>query len=214
MKRKDALILIAIIALLTSCKKDPIISTDKQVGISKITYYPNFELTGDAVMSIIKGSSFTDPGVKATAGGVEVPVTTTGSVDAGTAGLYVLTYTATNADGYSGSVTRTVVVIPSAENPGVDLSGNYSAVSASAGSAIITKVAQGVYYTTNCWNGATVIPVYFICLDGSSITIPTQATGFGRIQTDTPGTYVNGLISWDLDLVDIGIVRTRKWQKQ
>jgi hypothetical protein len=129
-------------------------------------------------------------------------------------GLYVVTYTAVNSDGFSSSATRTVVVIPGAEVPGVDLSGTYSAVSASTGTALISKVAPGVYFTTNCWNGATVIPAYFVCLDGNSITIPTQATGFGRIETTTPATYVNGLITWELDLLDQGpLVRTRKWQK-
>ncbi len=49
--------LIAVIALFTSCEKDSIISNDKQVGISRVTYYPNFEMTGDTVVSIIKGSS-------------------------------------------------------------------------------------------------------------------------------------------------------------
>ncbi|MEO7960291.1 MAG: DUF5011 domain-containing protein [Ginsengibacter sp.] len=216
MKRSYSFLLLTFIVLIgfTSCEKDPIINTDKKVGISNVTYYPTFTLAGDPVMSLVAGGSFTDPGATADAGGTDVPVTATGSVDASQAGLYVLNYSATNADGFSAAASRIVVVLPEAEKPGVDLSGTYDAVSASTGTAQISKVAPGVYYTTNCWNGATVIPVYFICTDGKVITIPIQVTGFGSIKTDTPGSYSAGLISWDLNLVDLALVRTRKWQKQ
>jgi Bacterial surface protein, Ig-like domain len=217
MKKRYGFILIAVIALFTSCEKDSIVSNDKQVGISRVTYYPNFEMAGDAVISIIKGSSFNDPGVKATAGGADVPVITTGSVDVSTVGLYVLTYSATNADGYSGSVTRTVVVIPTAETPGVDLSGTYVAVpvGTTPGPAQISKVAEGVYYSTDIWTGGAVIPGYFICLDGNSVSVPLQNTGYGRMLTQTDGTYVNGLITWVVTLLDQGpFTATKKWQKQ
>lgn len=205
---------LAIVTVLTSCKKDPIVSNDKEVGISRVTYYPNFTLTGDAVVSVVMGETFSDPGATADAGGADVPVTVSGSVDANTVGLYTINYSATNADGFSGTASRVVVVIPEVEAAGVDLSGTYSAVSASAGTAEISKVAPGVYYTTNAWNGATVIPIYFISTDGSTIIVPTQSTGFGAIQTDAPGSYTAGLISWDLNLLAFGLTRTRQWQKQ
>ncbi len=216
MKKRFAFILIAFISILSSCEKDPIISNDKNVGISKITYYANITLTGNTTISVVKGTAFTDPGVKAEAGGKDIPVITTGTVNTAAVGLYTLDYSATNADGFSSSATRTVVVIPSAEVAGVDLSGSYSAVSASAGNATINKLAPGVYFTTNCWNGATTIPAYFISTDGMSLIIPTQSTAFGRLETTMPGTYSpSGLIIWQLDLLDQGpLVRTRKWQKQ
>ncbi len=215
MKKRFAFILIALITIITSCEKDPIISNDKNVGISRITYYAIFTLAGDPVMSVVQGGSFTDPGATAEAGGQSVPVTTSGSVNADVVGLYTLNYSAVNVDGYSASGSRIVVVIPEAEKPGVDLSGTYDAVSASTGIAQISKVAPGVYYTTNCWNGGTTIPVYFFSTDGMSVTIPTQPTGFGGIETTMPGSYVNGLITWELNLIDQGpLIRTRRWQKQ
>jgi hypothetical protein len=216
MKIKYALIFIALLSMLYSCEKDPIISNDKHVGISRITYYPTFDITGGENISIVQGGTFTDPGIKATAGGAEVPVTTSGTVDASTPGIYVLNYTATNADGYSASATRTVFIIPSAEVPGVDLSGEYMTTGGTP-NATISKVAPGVYFTTNCWgNGsAAIISAYFFCTDGATVTIPLQTGSAGRIQTTMPGTYVNGLISWQIIRLDFDppLTRDKTWQK-
>ena len=218
MKKRYAF-LVAFIALISSCSKDPIISNDKNIGISKITYYANIVLTGNDVMSIVQGTTFTEPGVKATAGGTDIPVTTIGTVDNNTVGLYVLTYTATNVDGYSSSATRTVVVIPSAEVPGVDLSGEYMTPGGTP-NATITKVAPGVYFTTNCWgNGsAAIIPAYFICPDGATTIIPLQISsgGPGHIETTGPGIYVAGLITWEIVRLDFPggpLIREKTWQK-
>ncbi len=217
MKKRYALLLLAFVAMIVSCKKDSVINTHDMVGISKVTYYANITLTGSSVMSVIKGSTFTDPGVKAEAGGTDVPVTTTGAVNTDEVGLYTLSYSATNTDGYSSSATRTVVVIPSAELPGVDLSGTYVAVpvGTTPGPAQITKVAEGVYFSTDIWTGGAVIPGYFICIDGSSVSVPLQNTGYGRMLTEMDGTYVNGLITWIVTLLDQGpFTATKKWQKQ
>lgn len=217
MKRVYAFILIALVTVLSSCEKDKIIDNDKMVGISRITYYPTFEITGESIVSIVKGTAFTDPGVKATAGGAEVPVTTGGSVDINTVGLYTLSYSATNADGYSASATRVVVVIPSAELSGVDLSGTYAAVpvGTTPGPATISKVAPGVYFTTNCWgNSGAVIPAYFICVDGSTVIVPFQPSPYGNLESTEDGTYSGGLITWSINLIDQGnFIRVKKWQK-
>ncbi len=218
MKKRYAFIIIAIVAIISSCKKDPVISNDKNVGISRITYYPTFDITGGENISVVKGSTFTDPGVKATAGGVDVPVITVGSVDASAVGVYTLNYSATNADGYSASATRNVFILPSAELPGVDLSGNYMTTGGTP-NATITKIAPGVYFTTNCWgNGsAAIISAYFFCPDGIAPFIPLQTGGAGRIETTGPGTYVGGLITWEVDRLDFGggpLIRTKTWQKQ
>lgn len=203
---------------IVSCKKDPIISNEKNVGISKITYYATFSMSGESIMSIVKGTTFTEPGIKATAGGAEIPVTTTGSVDANTVGIYTLNYSAANADGYSASATRTVVVIPTAEAPGTNLSGKYDAVpvGTTPGPATISKVAPGVYYTSNCWgNSGAEIPAYFICSDGSNIIVPNQPSPYGNLESTEPGTYSAGLITWTIDLIDQGnVIRVKKWQKQ
>ena len=216
MKKRCAFIFIAFVAIISSCEKDPIISTHDQVGISKITYYADIILTGNDIISTVQGTAFTDPGVKASAGGTDIPVITTGTVDASTLGIYTLNYTATNADGYSSSATRTVFVIPSSEVPGVDLSGEYMTTGGTP-NATIAKVAPGAYFTTNCWgNGsAAIIPAYFICSDGATLILPLQNSPAGRIQTTGPGTYVTGLITWEIIRLDFDppLTRVKTWQK-
>src|ERR1700733_15353055 len=98
MKKRHLFLILAFIAIVSSCSKDPIVSNDQYVGRSKITYYANIVLTGETSISVVQGVAFTDPGVKATSNGADVPVTTTGSVDTSTPGIYTLNYSATNAD--------------------------------------------------------------------------------------------------------------------
>lgn len=81
-----------------------------------ITYYANFEMTGDEVIFNPFGTAFTDPGIKATEAGTEIPVTTTisgdffggTSFDANSADRYLFTYKATNSDGYEATSSRLV----------------------------------------------------------------------------------------------------------
>lgn len=219
MKKRNLLLIlsIAMFAMISSCKKDPIINTKDRVGISRVTYFANITLAGNNVMSVIKGTSFTDPGATAKAGDKEVPVTSTGTVNTDQVGVYTLNYSAVNDDGFSSSASRTVVVIPSAEEPGVDLSGTYNSVpvGSTPGPATITKVAAAVYYTTNCWgNSGAVIPAYFISTNGSSIIVPPQGSAYGNLQSTIPGNYNSGIITWTINLIDQGVERTKKWQKQ
>lgn len=217
MKKRYAFVVLAFVTIISSCEKDPVISTPERVGISKVTFYPTFTFTGNDFLSIVQGSPFTDPGIKASAGGSDIPVITTGTVDVSTVGIYILTYTATNSDGFSATATRTVVVIPSAEVPGVDLSGEYMTTGGTP-NATITKVAPGVYFTTNCWgNGsAAIISAYFICTDGATLLIPLQNGPAGHIETTGPGTYVAGLITWEVVRLDFPggpLTRVKTWQK-
>lgn len=218
MKIRYSFLLIAFVCALSSCEKDQIISNDKNVGISKITYYANITVTGNSIISIVKGTAFTDPGVKAEAGGTEVPVTTSGAVNTDEVGIYALGYSATNTDGFTSSATRTVVVIPEAEVPGTDISGNYMTTGTTP-NATITKLAPGVYFTTNCWgNGsAAIIPATFICTDGAVVSIPLQNGPAGHIETTMPGTYSpTGLITWTIIRHDFSppLTLQKTWQKQ
>lgn len=207
---------IAILAIaLSSCQKS-IIDTPNQVGISKVTYYANMVLSGNQYMSVVKGSTFTDPGATATAEGKSLTVTTSGTVDTNTPGLYFITYTAVNADGFPASIKRTVAVLPSAEQAGVDISGKYANVGSFSYTANIQKLAPGFYFTNNCWGGssAAVIGAYFFCTDGINIILPTQNTAYGGLEG--AGTLsASGLITWTITLLDQGpFTATKKWQKQ
>jgi hypothetical protein len=204
---------IAILAIaLSSCQKS-MIDTPNQVGISKVTYYANMVLNGNQYMSIVKGSTFTDPGATATAEGQTLTVTTSGTVDVNTPGIYNITYTAVNKDGFPASLTRTVAVLSMAEQAGVDISGEYIYVGSSYTSTV-TKLAPGFYSTDNCWGGSS-IPAMFICTDGKNIEIPQQtAGGYGLIAGS--GTLTSsGALTYTVTLFAYGISdAVRKWQKQ
>jgi len=93
---------------------------------SKVTYYIDFKMNGDQTMTVPVGSSFTDPGVVAMEGQTDVSqsVVAEGEVDASTIGMYSITYSAKNIDGFSKSVTRDVLVY----DPSItlDISGTYT----------------------------------------------------------------------------------------
>lgn len=197
-----------------SCDKDTVIDTSSQLGISHITYFADLSMQGNAYMSVVQGNTFTDPGCTATQEGQTIPVTTTGSVNTSQVNFYTLTYSAVNSDGYSSSVNRTVAVLPSAEVPGTDISGSYYYVATGGNNSTITKLAPGLYSTTNCWSNATTISMIFICVDGSSIIIPFQETPYGGLfGTGTLAT--DGSLTYVISLTDQGISNSsRAWHKQ
>ncbi|MDQ3016578.1 MAG: DUF5011 domain-containing protein, partial [Bacteroidota bacterium] len=97
----------------SACDNEPSVS-----GISRITYFPSFEYEGGDLAIIPCGTDYTLPPVKATENGVELPVATdidgaffgTSAFDVNSPDKYVITSSATNADGFDGLVTRTVIV--------------------------------------------------------------------------------------------------------
>lgn len=215
MKHIIRLTFLWVLVLLFSCNKETIVETPTQVGISKVTYYVVLALKGPAFESVLIGQPYVDSGATAEENGQPVTYTTSGTVDVNTEGIYTITYTAVNQDGYPSSITRNVAVISTAPLPGVDLSGTYNNVGSAALTADISMVAPGVYFTTNCWGGASsaVIPAYFFCSDGVNITVPTQKfSAYGTLEGS--GTYTAGLITWKINLVDLATERTKSWQKQ
>ena len=214
MKYKIILFFLLAMTVFSSCNKHDIRQDDQYVGISKITYYVVLTLKGESIASVVQGDSYTDPGATATSNGADVTYTTDGTVDTNTPGLYVITYSAVNADGFASSISRTVVVIPAHENAGVDISGSYDYIGSSTFTSTIAKVAEGVYTTDNVWSGGTVIPAILVCLDGTNITIPTQATAYGVM--DGSGLLnATGKLVYTVSIPSQGIIEShRNWQKQ
>jgi hypothetical protein len=101
---------------LVSCEKN--VDSD---NISKITYYPTFEMTGEELQIIPLGTPYTDPGIVATENGQEIPVATSvvgtiqtysgTAVNSDLANEYLINYSATNSDGFQGNAARTVWVV-------------------------------------------------------------------------------------------------------
>ena len=93
----------------TSCNDD-----EDQLTDSRLTYYVNLEMLGDAFVQVPIGTSYTDAGCTATMNGQDVTsrIVTSGidAINVNQAGLYTVTYSAINDDGFPASVSRTVAV--------------------------------------------------------------------------------------------------------
>lgn len=103
---KISLSVCAGLLMLTSCHE---ITTD---GVTRITYYPTLELHGGEMITQPLGTAYTDPGFTATLNGEDVgpDVVVEGTVNANVAGVYSITYTYTNVDGFAATAHREVVV--------------------------------------------------------------------------------------------------------
>ena len=208
-------ILLAVGICLASCEKEEEIhNTDTQVGHSTVTFFPTFTMEGEKYLSLVKGENYTEPGVSAKEGTADLPVTVSGTVDTNTPGVYDITYSATNKDNFSASVTRTVAVLPAAEQAGVDISGQYEYVANTSYTSTIQKLGPGFYLVNNVW-GSAPIPSYILTTDGHSLLLPLNSlSGYGPVQGT--GTLSDaGNLTYSVDLLDYGFIGTvRNWKKQ
>lgn len=164
MKKGFLYLLLSMLALpvFTACNDDDDELTDKRV-----TYYVDLVLNGDETTVVPLGSTYTDAGCNATVNGEDWSshLVTEGVDDVNTSqvGLYPITYSAANSDGFSVSKSRTVVV----SDPSVttDMAGTYTVqagtkrVTSSATTAYngytvtIKKVADGVFEISDMLGG-------------------------------------------------------------
>ncbi len=183
------------LSVFTGCaKEEDIITTDTQVGHSRITFFPVLTLKGEEYMAVPRGGTYTEPGATATEGGTSITTSVSGSVNTATTGVYTLTYTATNKDGFSVTDTRTVAVYSTdADAAANDLSGNYLRA-ATGVTANWTKLAPGVYLITNPGGAATGNGLKVIAFNptGFTVTIPSQTSSDGNTSGTSNFTYTNG----------------------
>ncbi len=101
-------------ALITSCSSD-----EDTANVSQITSYPIITINGDAEIFIEQGTAYNEEGAISTEDGSEIEtVISYGSgtyfgdagVDTSSPDQYVVSYSATNKDGFDGSAFRTVWV--------------------------------------------------------------------------------------------------------
>ena len=80
-------------------------------NVSKITYFPVFTISGANPTFVKQGSPYVEPGAVAKANGVVVPTVTTAagqyrgttSLNTSLSDQYLVSYSATNSDGFAGS---------------------------------------------------------------------------------------------------------------
>lgn len=150
----------AVLAGFTSCDYD---SDDD----SYVTHYVVLDLNEGSTYSVPVGSAYTDPGYTATEGTEDVSsrVVVGGDVvDANSVGVYNVTYSVANKDGFSVSASRQVFVY----DPSVttDISGTYTLESGqryrfstqattgySGNEVTVTKVANGMFTVSDMLGG-------------------------------------------------------------
>ena len=176
---KNLILITSLFGFLSCNKEDELVSTI----VPEI--YPDIVLTGDPVLAVTLGGSYTEAGAVAIDSSVTPPVVTVltpifNNVNTDTAGFYSVKYTAKTTNGFISNATRLVLVTDF--DPNVDLSGTYARVS-NGQTATITKKGTGLYTTDNVGgvadNPSYIYDVYFAQLNDSTIVVPTQPNALG-----------------------------------
>jgi hypothetical protein len=191
MKRNiNVLAILLLSTVLFSCKKNDFDYKEGYVGISKVTNYATFDMKGAKYIVVQKGGTYTEPGVTAKEGDKDLAVTISGTVNTNAQGVYNLSYSAVNADGYSASTSRTVIVADiGADAAADDLSGKYARTSNGSVSTW-TRLAPGVYTVLNPGGApGTNVTVVVFHTSASTIDFPQQIASDGGSFNGTDETY-------------------------
>jgi hypothetical protein len=188
MKRNINIIIALFLSMLVfSCKKADFNYPEGYVGSSKITYFPEVTTKGSRLTIINQGSTYTDQGATATVKGAPGTYTTSGTVNTAVPGIYSITYSAKNEDGFFASDFRTVVVIGNDVPASRDFSGTYDRVGA-AQTSTWTKIGTGVYKVKNPGGAVLADEVTAVNYTGNIIAVPLQLTSVGEFSAKN-GTY-------------------------
>ena len=159
---------------------------------------PELTLLGSAVMEIIQGEEYIEPGFTATDGGgsdIAIGVIVAGVVEVGIPGLYRLYYSVVDASGNIGAATRVVEVIPAAAAP---TEAAAPVITIIGPNPVILHLYSGTPYTEY---GA-----YAVYEDGGGISENVNVSG--TVDRNRAGTYS---ITYALASDDgIGITATRE----
>ncbi len=171
---KPILIATALVLMIAGCKKEDQFPS-KTVQVT----YPGIELKGDSIVSITVGTTYTDAGatlIDDITGASSDLEASDNPVDVNTPGLYMVTYEASNANGFTTVKQRPVLVTNI--DASWDLTGVYQRTSNGV-DVNVTEVANGLYVIDNVGGVVSsspqfIFPVYMGQLDDSTITIPAQ----------------------------------------
>lgn len=102
-----ATIAITLFACLCSCTK---LTTE---GVTRTTYYPTLSLEGESTIFLDKGASFVEPGYYAELNGEDVTsnVEVKSNINSAVSGVYSVTYTILNEDGFASNASRKIIVL-------------------------------------------------------------------------------------------------------
>lgn len=153
---------------------------DTTGDVSSVTNFAVFDYSPFTVVPL--GGSFT-PGATAKEGETDVNVVVGGTVNTNAVGLYTISYSATNSDGFTASAFETVLV----HDPnivGSNVTGCYHDVSRPTRTGCITLVegTTSIFLASDFGYGGA-FPVYFQ-MDGDEISYIPQALANGNAYVD------------------------------
>ncbi len=178
-----ALLAIVLVGISSCSLEDPI--------ESRVTEYAEFEVTGGPYVYWEQGEAFTEPGVVAIAGGETLEVQIDGTVDVNTPGVYVLTYSSVNADGFAATTTRFVAVGNTDVAFNRDLSGLYLTHNTGRENTV-TQIIPGFYLNSDTLPNNS-ISAFMVDLGNGQLILPPQSSRFGTVFADPlldPGTGI------------------------
>lgn len=189
--------------LMTACRKE----TTDNVSITAKVSYPEIILNGPGIQTVALGAGYVDAGAKLKddiTGNITDIQPTSSNVNTAVPGLYVVTFTASNANGFETSVSRLVAV--AANVPGsVDRSGTYLRT-ATGVNCYITKLADGIYKLENPagFAGSPDMVVYMVETAANVYSCPSQPVeNYGNVAVVNISFTATG-VTWVVQAVGFG----------
>ncbi len=154
---------------------------------STITNYIVLTLKGNSLVNVPIGSTYVESGASATEGTEDVSskIAISGTVNPNKLGIYTITYSATNADGFPSTITRTVAVY----DPTVSVS-----------------IPSGTYTLAKGSNRLTLSSGAITAYNGYSVTIKEEAKGIYSV-TDFIGGYYDQRAGYGSDYAMKGFMK-------
>ncbi len=196
-KIKNSIILLLLsVFVFSGCEKE----LDSEGITKKITYFPIITMKGEQWNSVLVGQSFTDPGAEATEEGQKIELSVKGTVNTSVPGVYTITYSATNKDGYSAIKRRYVGVIDPAVAD-ADMSGKYKRNAGANGVSTVTKLGLG-HYTSDNVGGAKDpgpgVTVHFYHYEGNKLGVPAQDVSGSEFAATKATVELGKSYSWEV----------------
>ncbi|MEQ1675605.1 MAG: immunoglobulin-like domain-containing protein [Chitinophagaceae bacterium] len=192
---KIAILSVLPLLLLTGCKKETTAGVSKPVKVS----FPEITLKGEELVIIPTGGTYTDAGAKLKddiTGAITDIQPTSNPVNTAQPGLYVVTFSAANANGFEATASRLVAV--TSVTSVVNRAGTYLRP-ATGVNCYITKLAEGVYELKNP-GGAGVSPNTTTIMVETAPNVyicPPQPTDFGTMSVINISFNATG-VTWNV----------------
>ncbi len=204
MKQTKIILIIGMLVIWWSCERETVTG-----NVSRVTYFVDLILKGEELIFLKLNENFTDPGAEANEKGAPVTVTKKGAVSTATAGFYRLSYSASNSDGFSSEVTRTVIVYEDKPVTGIY---NGTRVGRTGGLILISSNPDGSFHISDLLGGYYEYGQGFgpdyaapatLTLNGNEFTTPGGLCAFGPV--DVSNAHVSDdqrTWEWTITLTD------------